>query len=580
MTETASVSASAPVPAPTGSGPAPASAAAAPGDPLALPITAVVCMEDRAQVERAGRVDLAAGPQRLRIGPVTPLAVDRSLRAEIAFEDDGATGDGNGPDAGRPGVRVVDARVVRAYTPPPPGEPGRDASVLRREAHTLEVELREAELLRQRLESRLAVVAQTKAELYRDITEGAGAGDADPERWVDRLERVDGEADSPAAELHALRRRIRDAEEELAEVHRALEQTETEPERLTAVLEVVVEADRPGPAELRVIHLVPCALWRPAYRATLAPDGRSVRLETDAFVWQRTGEDWDGVRLSLSTARPTIAASPPSLTEDALVLRDRSAEERRTVEVDLREEEIRTVGAESPGAAGGAVSAELPGLQDGGEVRVMAAPAPVRVVSDGRPHRVALSAFTAGCRAGLACSPELSPLVAHVARFANEAGHVLLAGPVDLVRGSGFVGRGELEYAGLGEEVRLSFGSEDTYRVVRHVEETRGTAGLTGINHRTVITRTVRLFVSRLDAPGGGEPGGGEPATVVVQERIPVSEVSAVEVRLKKERCRPAPDADVDSEGVLRYGLRLAPGERREIRLEYELTASSAVVGL
>ena len=55
---------------------------------------------------------------------------------------------------------------------------------------------------------------------------------------------------------------------------------------------------------------MPCALWRPAYRATLAADRDSVPLETDAFVWQDTGEDWDGVRLSLSTARPTLAAAP------------------------------------------------------------------------------------------------------------------------------------------------------------------------------------------------------------------------------------------------------------------------------
>jgi uncharacterized protein (TIGR02231 family) len=514
---------------------------------------------------------LAAGAQRILVGPVTPLAVDRSLRAEIGVA--GAE-EGGGPGA----VRVVDARVVRAYAPPPPGGPGADASALRREVHVLEEEFRDAELHRQRLESRLAVVAQAKADVYRDITEGAGAGQADPERWVDRLDRVAEAGTAPAGELHGLRRRLREIREELGEARRVLARTEGEPECLSAVLEVVVEAERAGPAELRVVHLVPCALWRPAYRATLAPGGRSVGLETDAVVWQRTGEDWTGVRLSLSTARPARAATPPELSEDALALRDRSAEERRTVEVDLREEEIRTVGADSPEAADGAGggSAELPGLQDGGEVRVLVAPAPVTVVSDGRPHRVPLSAFTTGAGTELACSPELSPLVTQVARFTNDSGHVLLAGPVDLVRDSGFVGRGELPFVGVGAEVRLSLGSEDTYRVVRHVEESRDTTGLTGINQRTVLTRRVRLFVSRLDVPAVG----GEAPEVVVRERIPVSEVAAVEVRLRPEGCRPVPDEEVDAEGVVRYGVRVAPGERCELRLEYEITASSAVVGL
>jgi uncharacterized protein (TIGR02231 family) len=555
-------------------------------DPCFLPVTAVTCMEDRAQIERTGTVQLAPGVRRLRVGPVTPLTVDRTLRAEFAAADgdtvpgdapdDATSGVGSPGDLGDayvPGARVLDARVVRAYTAAPPGEPGLDASELRREVHQLGREIEEARLLGQRLDNALAVVGQARADVHRDIVQGAGAGDADPERWADRLERVEQAAEPRIEETDRLRRRLHDLEEELREARKALAAIESEPQKLTAYVDLVVEAERAGPARLRVTNLVPCALWRPAYRAVLAADRQSVVLETDAFVWQDTGEDWSGVRLSLSTARPTLAATAPALTEDVLTLRERSAEERRTVDVDVREEEVGTVGGESAAATGGS-GAGLPGLHDGGAVRVLTAPRPVDIPSDRRPHRVRLSSFTAPCRAENTCVPELSPLVVAVARFANASGHVLLAGPVDLVRGSGFVGRGELAFAGVGEEVRLAFGSEDTFRVVRHVEESRETAGLAGINQRNVITRRARLFVSRLDMPDGG----GE-QEVVIRERVPVSEVSAVEVRLRKESCLPAPD-DVSAEGIVRYVLRLGPGDRREISLVHEITASAAVTGL
>ncbi|MEW1859127.1 mucoidy inhibitor MuiA family protein [Streptomyces sp. NPDC088194] len=574
-------------PAAPDSAPAGAGAdAAAQRDLLHLPITAVTCLEDRAQVERTGTVPLVAGVQRLRVGPVTPLAVDRSLRADLSARPaDGDRADGApAPGEPAPAARVVDARVVRAYTPAPPGEPGLDASQLRRDVHELERELYDARQLKQRQENALAVIDQARTDLHRDIVQGAGAGSADPERWADRLDRVDQEAETRIGELHRLRRRLHDIGEELGEARAALAATESEPQVLTAHVELVVEAEGAGPADVRVTHLVPCALWRPAYRATLGADRDSVRLETDAFVWQATGEDWHGVALSLSTARPTLAANPPALTEDVLTLRERSAEERRTVEVNLREEEIRTVGDDSAGDAGapgtgaadggGAGAARLPGLDDGGAVRTLAAPHPVDVPSDGRPHRVHLSSFTAPCRAERTCAPELSPLLVTTAHFTNAAGHVLLAGPVDLVRGSGFVGRGELAFTGVGAQVRLAFGSEDTFRVVRQVEETRDTAGLAAINQRTVITRQVRLFVSRLDAPYGG--GAQE---LVIRERVPVSEVSAVEVRVRAESSSPAPD-EPDDEGIVRYALALGPGERREITLVYELTASSSVTGL
>jgi uncharacterized protein (TIGR02231 family) len=546
---------------------APRTAAAAREEaPLLLPITAVTCMEDRAQVERAGTVRLTAGVRRLRIGPVTPLTVDRSLRVECVPA---------GGDGAAAGPRVVDARVVRVYTPAPPGGPGHDASGTRREVQELEREIHAARLLQQRLENTLAVIGQAKSDVHRDIVQSAGAGDADPERWTDRLERVDQHAEPRIEELHRLRRRLNDLGEELREARQTLADVEGEPQRLTAFVDVVVEAEHPQAAELRVVALVPCALWRPAYRATLAADRQSVLLETDAFVWQDTGEDWNGVRLSLSTARPTLAASAPALTEDVLTLRERSADERRTVEVNLREEEFRTVGAESPADTGLRSAAALPGLDDGGAVRVLAAPLPVGVPADRRPHRVRLSSFTAPCRVENTCAPELSPLVVTTARFANTSGHVLLAGPVDLVRGSGFVGRGETAFAGIGEEVRLAFGSEDTFRVVRHVEERRDTAGLAAINQRTVITRQVRLFVSRLDAPDGGAD-----RDVVIRERVPVSEVSAVEVRVRTESSLPAPDEVDEAQGMVHYVLRLGPGDRREITLVHDITASSAVTGL
>ncbi|UGQ15426.1 DUF4139 domain-containing protein [Yinghuangia sp. ASG 101] len=465
-------------------------------------------------------------------------------------------------------MTVVDARVLREAVVPPP-RPGADASKLRMLVHDLERDEAELSLRRHRTEAALDVVRQAREELHRALGEFAGierdstAVRFDTVDWAGRLEAVDAAEEQRQDELFGINDELARVSTRLRDARASLTATEENPAELRATVEVVIEAERAGPVELRIVHVVPCALWRPAYRATLAPDGASLTLESDAVVWQRTGEDWTGVRLSMSTARPTLAARPPSLVADELRLRDKSDEEKRTVEVDLREEDIGKVGAVAASAA------ELPGVDDGGEVRVLTAPTPATVPSDGRAHRVHLTAFTTAARTELAATPELSSLVTRVAHVANEAGHVLLAGPVDLVRASGFVGRGQLKFAGQGEELRLSFGSEDTFRVVRHTSEEKTTKAVTG---RTTITRTVRVFVSHLAGDGG-------PLPVVLRERIPVSEVSAVEVALKPDACAPAP-AEADAEGIVRYDLNLAPGERKAVTLVYELSASGKVAGL
>ncbi|MEV4233125.1 DUF4139 domain-containing protein, partial [Streptomyces bobili] len=142
---------------------------------------------------------------------------------------------------------------------------------------------------------------------------------------------------------------------------------------------------------------------------------------------------------------------------------------------------------------------------------------------------------------------------------------------VDLVRGSGFTGRGTLDFTAPGAPVELAFGSCDDYRVVRQAEESHASPGLT---QRTVTTHTVRLHLSRFSAPADQAE-----QSVAVRERIPVSEVSAVEVRLRKEACSPAPDT-LDAEGIARWDVVLPPGGRRTVTLVYEVSASAKVAGL
>ncbi|MFC1402881.1 MULTISPECIES: mucoidy inhibitor MuiA family protein [Streptacidiphilus] len=528
---------------------------------IPCPVTAVTLLEDRAELSRTAVLDggLPAGTHRLRLGPVGPLAVDRSLRA--------------GLEAPGAGADIRDVRLVRLYTPPPEGAPGPDASALRHRVHELGELMRRLEADRDRTGARVAVLDQLLDELRRDIAESAGAGAADPQRWTAELDRAYDEHTRHGEAQRLLLRRIARTRTELGSAREALDAAEEQPLVLSAFVDVVIEAGEPLPegARLQLVHLSPCALWRPAYRAELSADGTSLALQCDAVAWQRTGEDWTGAALSFSTARTTLAAEPPLLGEDVLLLVDRTPEERKTIEVDLREVDIQTVGPADDGPAGpsaaSAAALALPGVDDGGEARLLVAPAPVDLPSDGRPHRIGLASATLPATAEYSSAPELSALVTQVARFRNSTGQVLLSGPVDLIRGSGFVGRGELRFTAEGAPAELSFGSEDTFRVTRSVEESRDTTAVTG---RTVITRTVRLALSRF------APADAAPLAVVVRERIPVSEITAVDVRLDKERSSPQPEG-VDADGIVRYDLTLAADDRRTLTLGYEITASRSV---
>ncbi len=67
-------------------------------------------------------------------------------------------------------------------------------------------------------------------------------------------------------------------------------------------------------ADIRLNYLVDSAGWSPTYNFRLNGTGDKVAVEYLARVYQMTGEDWDGVQLSLSTASPQMNARTPLLS--------------------------------------------------------------------------------------------------------------------------------------------------------------------------------------------------------------------------------------------------------------------------
>lgn len=514
---------------------------------LSLPVTRVTVLEDRAQVERGGNMDVTKGTQRIRIQPVSPTVVDRSLKVELV------------------GATLCDASVVRRWKKKPPGGLPADASRLRRVVHDLENKIEEAAHEAQRHHARQELAKCAHSDLLRSIAHATGAGLVNVEAWKNQLATVREQLAQVGEQARQVQARNRKLQERLAEARRMIAQSEQPEDDFEVAIELVVEAVESGNIPVKVGYITPCAVWRPAYRASLlaAPDGtESVHMECEAFVWQNTGEPWNDVELFLSTARPTLGASPPTLLDDELRLRDKSAQEKRVVEVSIREETIQTTGE-----GGGGASREMPGLDDGGQVQLLALPVKVSIPSDGRPHRVHLSWFDSPARTELYCAPEHSPLAYLTARFVNRANHVMLAGPVDLVRQSGFMGRAQMRFAAAGEMVRLPFGSEDHLRVVRAVEEKQDEARITG---RRTTHRNVKLFISN---------ASGLDANLVVEERIPVSEVKEVEVNVITKECKPAPGT-VSKDGIARFEVALPPRQQKDVVFAYEVSAAGKVMGL
>jgi uncharacterized protein (TIGR02231 family) len=496
-------------------------------EPIASVARVVTLFEDRAEVERDTVTTVPAGLSVVRIGGVGPAIDDPSLRVSS--------------DAGE----IASSRVVRE---------------IRREGP----DPAELEACRRAVTDATAALAALDAERERLEAESARE-EGLATRWIEGMARTpagdlagwrrgwEALADGPsrrATAQRALRDRRRTAADELEIARARLQWASGERTREQTVVEVQIRVDAACDVRFTLRYLAPCAVWRPAHVARLAQD--QLTLDTYGVAWNATGETWTDVRLRFSTARPGRAAEPPPLADDVLTLRAKTEEEKRTVHVEARDVDLSGVGV-----AGARAVDEMPGVEDGGEAQTLESTG--TLPSDGVGAWFPVGERVLAAAVERCAWPERGEWV-HLRARATATGGPILAGPVRLVRGAEVVGTSKLDFVPAGEAFELGFGPDDAVRVRRSVEEQRDTTPVVGTQK---TTRTVKLHVANT---------GDERRSIVVIERIPVSEIADVSVAMLEDG-----GGTADRDGQVRFPVALEPGTTREIVYKWRLEAGAKV---
>ena len=113
---------------------------------------------------------------------------------------------------------------------------------------------------------------------------------------------------------------MRWAEQELADVESRIQlkgdelrKLTTANQRRTKTVSVELHLERAGEVILSLEYLVPGATWSPLYDARILDNPDVVNFTYSAAVSQKTGEDWNGIELQLSTVQPSFGTGPGEL---------------------------------------------------------------------------------------------------------------------------------------------------------------------------------------------------------------------------------------------------------------------------
>ena len=108
-----------------------------------------------------------------------------------------------------------------------------------------------------------------------------------------------------------LKQKLQENAEAQASAQKALSGLSNRADKTIREAVITVQKTKAEAGAVRLSYLVNSADWQPQYRLRGADEAAPVRLEYLAAVHQETGESWSNARLILSTARPSLDASPP-----------------------------------------------------------------------------------------------------------------------------------------------------------------------------------------------------------------------------------------------------------------------------
>lgn len=543
------------------------------------PIKEVTVYADRALITRGGTVNLAAGEHELRINDL-PQFIRDSLRAA-----------GQGPG----GTRILNVDITTAYYSRPP-----EADLV-----TLQNELEQLQQSKQLLEARQAALNDRRqwlralGEQSRDFAKGLAQGQMKPQDCADFFRFTAEQALQDAEAAQALELQSQAVEREIQAKQRELAQREghIHPDRLAAIITVALATA--GDFELEISYLVTGASWHPQYdvRVQMADDQNegNVELTYVGVVQQSTGERWDNIGLSLSTARPGLAAilpelepwylnvyTPPPPVPMYAAAPARAGGPLRAAKVMMPQQAMMPVRgitmdenaefslAQPSEPLSVAANVATATVEQTGTALIFRVGRSVDIPSDGSPHKTTIARDNLPCNFDYVSAPVIEENVHLRANISNTTERVLLSGDASIFLSGEYVGTTSVKTTAPGEKFKIFLGIDDGIKVKRELIERAVDKGmlLQGGMRRT--TYAYRLVVHNY-APA--------PRHVVIRDHLPVSQHERIKVKVLS--IQPPPGERTKLE-LMVWQFTLAPDSEQQIEYRFvvEQPQDLTVIGL
>jgi len=502
-------------------------------------IEAVTVYPSYAVVERLATLKLDQG-ERVLIFPGLPATlVEESVRATVDPKD---------------AVRLEDVRIEMWFLESP-----KDLDVAKLEDEIQKLKTQDKELANRIaiLNEKLGFLKSIKVASASHASENLKMGKINTNTWTTTLSFLDTNmSENFDGILQAEIQRGKIAEQ-LETLNKQLQRARTTEPRKQKTIYIGISAQHEVEASVRVSYLMREASWLPIYELRANTVTNELELSYFGNVRQKTGEDWEDVDLTLSTARPARGAHIPEITPWYLdiawpmprVTAKKAAPESPRYVIE-KEEEVAAAPPPPSTAEAKGISVvfnitgkkQLPSGEDAEKILIMRKSLPVTFE--------------------YATVPKLSPFAYLGCKGQNDSEYPLLEGNTSVFVDGDYVGQSFLQNVAPNEELELSLGMDEGIRVERELaKKIVRRKGL--LNKKIEEEHVFKIKIKNLKT---------HPCVISVKDQVPIARNASIEV--KDIQLNPEPSEYDQEKGLLKWTLPLQPKEEKNITLGFTVSYS------
>ena len=308
-------------------------------------------------------------------------------------------------------------------------------------------------------------------------------------------------------------------------------------------------------------YLVHNASWSPTYAIRASKDSNDIQIDYDAEIFQRTGEDWKDVSITLSTAQPQNSMTPPmpnpwfvdiyepvALGTDVKMFADSPPHPSAARGGAFSYGEAEAYVAELTEAASAAT------IEGGGPAVNFVIPRTLLVPSNSKEKiTTSIASIEMESESYRVAVPMLTDKIFIQSEVKNTSPYILLPGDASIFYGSDYVGKTNLESVTPNETFEINLGVDEMMTAKRTlVEKQTGNTGLFGSGKQTTFDYRIEL-----------SNGNKSDIDTRVWDRMPVSQNEKIEIALLGSSIPLSTNQsyldDDRKQGILRWDLNV-PG--------------------